>query len=107
MRVVGKKFLLNYSGLASQTICIKCQQGEGAGVTRNVHGYDPVSQLVSLWSTLERAVRFCFQSHKGKSILEMHGLEKATTAVRVSMPAMYYQVILKKMNHYPNHYLIT
>lgn len=36
-------------------------------------------QLVSfsLRSTLGRAVRFCFQSDKGKSILEVHGHEKA------------------------------
>lgn len=72
-----KLFPLNYSGLASLCIHIKCQQEDGAGVTRNAHGYDPVGQLVSLRSTVDRAVRFCFQSDKGKGVLEMHGHEKA------------------------------
>lgn len=83
-----KKFPLNYSGLASLCICIKCQQGEGAGATRNAHGYDPVGQLVSLGLKLDRAVRFSFQSDKGKNILEMHGHEKQSIHVWVSMHAM-------------------
>jgi len=38
-------FPLNYPGLAWLSICIKGQQGEGAGVIRNAHSNDLLSQF--------------------------------------------------------------